>query len=274
MLFFADDAGSMTSGNVIHDNKIDNISPAAGFGIGVYTGNNTYADITNNHMTNVRKGIQGGENNYLANTGNVNPVWSGNVIQSFKIGIWNNLAYGSATPVSITGNTVTSVSGSTITSGIEISSIGQTASVLVSNNTVTGAMAGINLWNNPATTPLAIGANTFINCDYGVFANNYDGYNSNADHSSYILNGGTITNPLLAGIYVKDNSLNTNNATVAVNVSGTSISGSAAGLAAFLVEGKDASISFSGTTPQATVTSAPKYFVLRTNGIDVPGRQH
>ncbi|MBK6962338.1 MAG: hypothetical protein IPH20_00005 [Bacteroidales bacterium] len=49
----------MTSGNVIHDNKIDNISPAAGFGIGVYTGNNTYADITNNHMTNVRKGIQG-----------------------------------------------------------------------------------------------------------------------------------------------------------------------------------------------------------------------
>jgi hypothetical protein len=70
-VILADDAGSMTSGNVINDNKIDNISPTAGFGIGVYTGNNTYADITNNHMTNVRKGIQGGENNYLANTGNV-----------------------------------------------------------------------------------------------------------------------------------------------------------------------------------------------------------
>jgi hypothetical protein len=33
------------------------------------------------------------------------------------------------------------------------------------------------------------------------------------------------------------------------------------GMAAFLVEGKDATISFSGATPQAIVTGAPKYFV-------------
>jgi hypothetical protein len=269
-IILADDAGTMTSGNSISNNKIDNVSPTSGFGIGIYTGNNTYVNITNNCITNVRKGIQGGENNYIANAGNVSPVWSGNAITSYKIGIWNNLAYGTATPVTITGNTVNTMSGSAINSGILISSIGQNARVNVSGNTVTGAMAGINLWNNPTNTPLAIGANTYINCDYGIFANNFDGYTSNAGSSSYLINGGTITNPLLAGIYVKDNNLNTNNATVSVSIAGTSISGTAPGMKAFLLDGKDASLGFSGTAPQATVTGAPKYFVLQSNGIDVP----
>ena len=110
-------------------------------------------------MFDVRKGIQGGENFYLANTGNVSSVWSGNTITSYKIGIWNNLAYGSATPVNITGNSVYTMAGSAVNSGIEISSIGQAASVIVTGNTV-GAlagpvtMAGINLWSNPTNTPL------------------------------------------------------------------------------------------------------------------------
>ncbi len=270
-VYLCDDATtSSTSGNIINKNKIDNISPTAGFGIGVYTGNNTYVDITNNCMTNVRKGIQGGENNHKANAGNISPVWSGNTIQSYKIGIWNNLAYSLATPVTITGNTVTTVSGSTINSGIEISSIQGTSSVNVYGNTVTGAMAGINLWSNTTTGPLAIGANTFIDCSYGVFANNYDGYSSNANSSSYIINGGTITNPLLAAVYVKDNLLNSNGATVAVNIAGTSISGTASGMKAFLVEGGSASLSFSGAQPQATIVGAPKYIVLQSNTLDVP----
>jgi parallel beta-helix repeat protein len=269
-VILADDGGSMTTGNSINNNKIDNINPTASFGIGIYTGNNTYVNITNNCITNVRKGIQGGENNYIANAGNVSPVWSGNAITSYKIGIWNNLAYGTATPVTITGNTVNTVPGSAINSGILISSIGQAASVNVSGNTVTGAMAGINLWNNPTNTPLTIGANTYVNCGYGVFANNFDGYASNAGSSSYLINGGTITNPLLAGIYVKDNSLNTNGATVSVAVAGTAISGTAPGMKAFLLDGKDAFLGFSGAAPQATVTGAPKYFVQQSNGIDFP----
>ncbi len=269
-VLLADDAGSMTSGNSIHNNKIDNVSPTSGFGIGIYTGNNTYVNITNNCITNVRKGIQGGENNYIAITGNVSPVWSGNEITSYKTGIWNNLAYGAATPVTITGNNVNTMPGSAINSGILISSVGQAASVNVSGNTVTGAMAGINLWNNSTNTPLTISANTYTNCNYGVFANNFDGYNSNANSSSYIINGGTIINPLLAGIYVKDNSLNTNNATVAVTIAGTSISGTASGMKAFLLEGAGASLNFSGTAPVASVTGAPKYFVLQTNGTDIP----
>lgn len=269
-VILADDAGSMTSGNSINNNKIDNVSPTSGFGIGIYTGNNTYVNIMNNCITNVRKGIQGGENNSISNTGNVSPVWSGNAITSYKVGIWNNLAYGTATPVAITGNTVNTMPGSAINSGILISSIGQAASVTVSGNTVTGAMAGINLWNNPTNSPLAIGANTYLNCGYGVFANNFDGYNSNAGSSSYLINGGTITNPLLAGIYVKDNNLNTNGATVSVTVAGTAIAGTASGMKAFLLDGKDASLGFSGAAPQAIVTGAPKYLVQQTNGTDFP----
>jgi hypothetical protein len=271
-IYLCNDAGgAMTSGNQVRNNKIDNMSPTSGFGIGVYTGNNTYTDIKDNCMTNVRKGIQGGENFYYANTGNVNPVWSGNTITSYKIGIWNNLAYGAATPVIITGNEIYTVIGSTINSGIEISSIGQDASVNVTNNTVTGAMAGINLWSNPTYTPLEIGTNTFIDCSYGVFANNFDGYNSNGSTSAYVIDGVIITNPGNAGVYVKDNSLNTNGATVSVDIKGnTVINGTAVGLAAFRLEGAGASLSFSGTAPQATVTGAPKYFVLQTSTVDVP----
>ena len=39
---------------------------------------------------------------------------------------------------------------------------------------------------------------------------------------------------------------------------------------AFLLEGGGASLSFSGSAPQATVVGAPKYFVLQTNTLDVP----
>ncbi len=269
-IILADDANAMTSGNSILNNRIENISPLAGFGIGIYTGNNTYTNILNNCISDVRKGIQGGENNSIANAGNVSPVWSGNVITSYKIGIWNNLAYGTASPVTITGNTVNTMAGSAINSGILISSIAQAASVNVSNNTVDGAMAGINLWNNPTNTPLSIGANSLVNCGYGVFANNYDGYNLNANSSSYIINGGTISNPLIAGVYVKDNSLNTNNATTSVTVAGTTINGTEPGMKAFLIEGAGSSLDFGGTAPMASVASAPKYFVQQTNGTDIP----
>ncbi|MBK7212796.1 MAG: DUF1565 domain-containing protein [Bacteroidales bacterium] len=223
-------------------------------------------------MTNVRKGIQGGENNYVANTGNISPVWSGNSIQSFKIGIWNNLVYGSASPVIIDGNTITTVPGSSINSGIEISSIQGDRSVVITNNNVVSAMAGVNLWsNNTSSTVTVEASNTFTNCAYGVFANNYDGYNSNGESSIYILDGCSITNPTLAGVYVKDNNLNTSNSSVSVIVrNNTSISGSAAGMKAFLVEGADASLSFVGVQPQASIIGAPTYISLQSNGTNVP----
>ncbi|MBK7212795.1 MAG: hypothetical protein IPH88_05775 [Bacteroidales bacterium] len=34
--------GAMSTGNIVTENKIDNVSPTSGFGIGVYTGNNTF----------------------------------------------------------------------------------------------------------------------------------------------------------------------------------------------------------------------------------------
>jgi len=264
----ADDNAVMTSGNIIDNNKFDNINPTGGFGIGIYTGNNTYVDIKSNCMTNVRKGIQGGENNHKANTGNVSPIWSGNTIQSYKIGIWNNLAYTDATPVTITENAVTTVPGSTINSGIEISSIQTAVNVYVTNNTVTGAMAGINLWNNTTSATVTVGVNTFTDCDYGVFVNNFDGYNSNAVTSPYVVNGAQIVNPKIAGLYVKDNSLNTNSAKVSLQVQGnTTVTGTQG--TAFLVEGADATLSFAGTLP-ASVIGTPKYITLRSNTIDVP----
>ncbi|NVO21626.1 MAG: hypothetical protein HXX13_18135, partial [Bacteroidetes bacterium] len=264
--------GAMTSGNQVYQNGFFNINPQglyAGGGLGVLIYNNAYTDVTYNCMDKVRVGVQTG-NYYRANAGGVNPMISYNDIKSFKIGVWHNLAYSAASTFTIDHNLLQTTLGSTVNNGIKIGSIQGTTAVDITNNSVTAAMAGINLWNNPTSATVTVaGSNTFTGCNYGVFANNYDGYTSNAASSVYILDGCSIVNPVLAGIYVKDNSANSNGATVSVTVqNNTTVSGITG--AAILVEGGSASLNFSGAAPQASLSGTPKYIVLQTNSVDVP----
>src|SRR6478735_3578722 len=237
-------SGTQTlSGNNISNNKMDNIDGIYAIGILIY--NNFYADITYNVLTRQHVGIQTGNFN-LSKSIAGNPVISNNQVESRALGIWHNLAYQSASTFDITNNILTTVSGATENEGIEISSLQTAVATNVINNNVTGANVGIDLWNNPTSSTVNISGGTLTNCIIGVFANNYDGYNSNGESSSYVISGVAVSGST-TGIYVKDNSLNSIGTTTAVTVtSNTVLSSCATGIK---IEGAGSTLSFSGSTP-------------------------
>ncbi|MGX5855014.1 right-handed parallel beta-helix repeat-containing protein [Dyadobacter jiangsuensis] len=212
--------GTATSGNVVGDNKFNNLLPSV-YGIGVLLYNNGYASITNNVMTAVRIGVQTG-NFFQADPGNSHAIES-NTIEASRKGIWQNLSYQNASNFSIKNNTITALTGTTLNDGIMISSTQNSVSPVIENNTITGIAGvsnGYHLWNNPSNT-VTIKGGTVSTVATGVFANNFDGYpdnnGSNAESSAYTIDGVTINNAS-NGVVVKDNPSNTNNATVKVTL--------------------------------------------------------
>ena len=257
-------SGTATTGNLVSANKFDNIM--GDYGIGVLIYNNCYTNITGNTMTNVRVGVQTG-NFYQSDPGNNHDIIN-NDIQSYRKGIWHNLAYSNAATFNITDNTLSTTAGAPNNDGVAISSIQSAVGVNVNNNNVTGARSGVNLWNCPTTNTVTITGGTFTNCKVGVFANNWDGYSSNAETSTYAITGITMNN-CDTSIWVRDNSNNTNNATVTLNIDNTTntVNGTGIGL---LVEGGDAFVSFNGVAPINFSSSLTKYVRLITNGANVP----
>ncbi|MCE7043860.1 right-handed parallel beta-helix repeat-containing protein [Dyadobacter sp. CY312] len=249
-------SGSATSGNIISNNKIDNILPIeAGIGIIIY--NNAYTSITDNSITNVRVGIQTGNFSH-ADPGNSHVI-SQNSITALKRGIWHNLAYSNASNFEITNNTVEAISGTTAFDGIMISSLSGTVGATVENNNVTGSgtgTTGYQLWNNPTSNTITVKGGAVSQTENGIFANNYDGYpatGSNAESSAYIVDNVTINNSQ-KGAYVKDNGSNTNNATVKVTFKNATTINEPTGAAAILVEGNDAQVKTEPTASSLTVT--------------------
>ena len=239
-------SSAATADNHIQGNKLQNIGHVAyGYGIGVLIYNNFYADISDNVMTDVRVGIQTG-NFEQPNPGSTQSL-TRNTITSTKKGIFHNLHYSGASPLSISNNiiSVQNEAGASRWDGIMVSSIQTSVGVVVANNTITATpvaqtTVGYQLWNDPTTLGVTITGGTVSGANYGVWLNNYDGYGpSDGDSSRATVNGVTITGASLAGVYVKDNALNGNGATVRVTVTNNcSITGGSKGV---LVEGADAS---------------------------------
>jgi hypothetical protein len=102
------------------------------------------------------------------------------------------------------------------------------------------------MWNNTttATDGITVQGGSVTNVDYGVWINNWDGYptsgGSNAGRTLAKLDGMTITDADLAGVYLKDNPLNTSgsSANVYAKIQYSTISASGNGI---LIEGYDAS---------------------------------
>jgi hypothetical protein len=257
--------GAATFDNIVTDNRFDNIIPTQ-WGMGIIIYNNCYTSITNNVMTRVRIGIQTG-NFYSADLGSGHSI-TNNSIESYRLGIFHNLLYTNAATFIISNNVFTTVTGAPNNIGIELSSIGSAVGVTVTDNNITGARNGYNLWNCTSTNTVTITGGVLTNCNTGVFANNFDGYSSNADPSVYAMTGITMTNCDTA-IWVRDNILNTNSATVALNINNTTniVNGTGIGL---LIEGGDASVTFSSGDPVDFNTSLSKYIRLITNGSNVP----
>jgi hypothetical protein len=165
------------------------------------------------------------------------------------LGIFHNLAYSSASPFTISGNTITAETylGATKWNGLLLSSIGSAVNATITGNDIVipGAVsfappnytAGYNVWNVITTAPIAISGGTVTGGDYGVFVNNYEGYSSNAGNTAVKIDGVTILGSDIAGVYVKDSPSNTNGATVYANVQNSAIDTDGIGI---LVEGADA----------------------------------
>ncbi|MBK6859716.1 MAG: hypothetical protein IPG95_05465 [Saprospiraceae bacterium] len=85
------------------------------------------------------------------------------------------------------------------------------------NNNVTDARSGYNLWNCP-TLQYSYNQRRFSNgLPNWSFANNFDGYASDASTSLYAMTGVTTSNCDTV-IWVRDNMLNSNPATVALQI--------------------------------------------------------
>ncbi len=269
-------SGSVTlQNNTISNNQLVNIAgnfsaayPFSGYGIGVLVYNNFYAAVNNNCMTNARIGVQTGNFNLAGSPASI----SNNQIESKSLGVWYNLHYQSASNWTISGNNLTTRAGATTNTGVFISSIQSGVSGTITNNNVTGAKWGVELWNNPTTNPINISGGTLTNCETGVFANNFDSYASDGETSSYTVSGINVTSNVAnnIGIHVKDNSANTNNATTTVQIQNSTIGSTAASSTGLLVTGGGAFASFTGAGSPAAFTGQSKYITLIGNGTDAP----
>ena len=260
-----------TAGNYIRYNRFEDIGETTyDWGIGVLIYNNFYADITDNVMTGVRTGVQTG-NYYNANPGTTGSI-SNNQIGVWRLGIFHNLAYSSASPFTISGNTITAETypGATKWNGLLLSSIGGAVNATITNNDIVipgtvsfappGYTAGYNVWNVTTTAPIAISGGTVTGGDYGVFVNNYEGYSSNAGNTAVKIDGVTVLGSAIAGVYVKDSPSNTNDATVYANIQNCTLDTDATGI---LVEGADATAKANGNK----IAGNPTAGVTNTSGI-------
>ncbi len=253
-----------TTGNIISGNKFSNILPAQ-YGAGIAIADNCYTSITNNKMDSVRLGIQTSKF-FQADPGNSHSI-ANNTITSSRTGIWYYYIYGTAASFDITNNTINTYNGATNNNGILIDSVLETAGVAIANNRVNGAYAGVNLYNNPTSNTITVGANTFTGCSYGVFANNYDAFNASAQTASnYLIKGVTIQNATIAGIYIKDNGTSSHQA-IALQISDSTVINSTA--TGIKLEGAAANVTFNGSKP-AILTGQSIYINQVSNGTTVP----
>ena len=204
----------------IRGNLIENINyNTEGYGTGISLYNNYYAEISGNNLVNVAIGISP-QSYWKANPGDVKgQVIRSNSISASLLGIWLNLAYDQASTFYISDNTSSyaPTNGSILYApaewdAIEITSIGSAASVIASNNVITGPgtnvgynTVGYNVWNTSPTGSVLIIGGSVSSANYGVWVNDFDGYLSPANAlTAATVTGVTISGASVAGIYVQD----------------------------------------------------------------------
>ncbi|MBL7822498.1 MAG: HYR domain-containing protein, partial [Saprospiraceae bacterium] len=268
--------GGPSKQGVVQNNKIQRIP----YWAAILLYDDYYADVQNNCVIDAWRGVQT-NNFHLAAPSPGNVKISNNTFTLQKVsiagdadyedvsGILINLHYQNASDFEVNNNTITnssSVADRTGSSGVEFWSIQTAVGVNTSGNVISGFESGYQMWNCPTTNTISVKDGSVTGSDYGVFANNYDGYNSDAASSSYIVDGVDLLNTT-TGIYVKDNNSNSNGSTVAVQIKNNAlITGSVKGI---LIEGGDASASFSGATP-ASFVGQTTYIDQISNGTNAP----
>lgn len=204
-----------TSGHEIVDNKFEHLGTYnAGngydkWGGGVLLYNDNYANISSNVMEDVRIGIQTG-NFHDPNTGGVPyQTISDNTMQVRRRGVFYNLHTGNPSPWTINNNTITALSNAneTVWDGILLSSLSEAAGI-VSGNMIDGSgtnvpSEGIEVWNVKDNAPALISGGMISGVDIGVYANNFDGYISNAGNGAHAALSNINIQPKTSGTGVK-----------------------------------------------------------------------
>ena len=294
-LFGASYSAPATSGHNISHNKFqdfgtyDATSGVDRWGGGVLLYDNQYAAVTNNCMTNVRIGVQTG-NFSQANPGAVtSQVIADNTIQSRRRGIFHNLHYSNTSPYTLTNNNLTALANANETAywdGIMLGSL--SVPWTCNGNTIDGAgmtlpTYGYQIWNVASASPALISGGSVSNVTIGVFANNFEGYNSDGgDGAHATVSGVTMTTNVNGiGIRLLDSPSSTSHAQVNLTVTGCTISGGAEGVkfektATGIVGGNisanNISASAMGIDVTSLVTSATNGLTLSGNNITVIGQ--
>ncbi|MCZ2299372.1 MAG: DUF1565 domain-containing protein [Chitinophagales bacterium] len=237
-------AGNSTTGNLITNNLIKDIRPTGGYGIGVIIYNNCYTNITNNVIDGTMVGVQTG-NFYKADAGISHSI-SNNTITSYRKGIWYNGSYSNATKHNIENNIINTYTGAPNNWGIHVTSIGNNVSANINNNQIYDAKYGYNLWNNTTSDTITINGGIVGLCKSGIVADNFEGYQSNANSSYYKVSNVTIANCDTA-IVVRDAPENSNSSTVGLLIADST--NSSVTPIALYVTGSDASVKIMNTNP-------------------------
>ena len=234
--------------------------------------------MTDNVFNVVRTGIQTG-NFEKANPGTTGRI-SNNILNVWRLGIFHNLWYSNASPISVDHNTIHAITypGATKWNGILVASFDLAANTSIVDNvidipdTVTfpapGYTVGYNIWNDHTTSPLVVQGGTVTGGDYGIWVNNFEGYNSNANHTSVTVDGVTIDGAVI-GINVWDSLSNTNAATVTATLTNNTIINTEIGLQ---VSGPQASAQATGNfindNLDGVVVAGDAALVLHNNSLD------
>ncbi len=264
-LYGASFSAPATTGHIIDDNLFqdfgtyDNASGIAFWGGAVLLYNNQYAQVSNNTGTNLRIGVQTG-NFAQANPGAAQfQRIENNTFSTRRLGVFHNLAYSAASEYTLHANNFTAIDHASEVNwdGISLASLSVTSTT--SNNMINGVgttknSKGIQVWNVKSTSIAAISGGTISNVNTGVFINNYEGYNSNADDGAHAnISGMSISpNATGTGIRVLDSPSSTSHAPVQLTIgTGVIVTGGTKGLviendAATLIAANN--IAFSGTT--------------------------
>ena len=206
-------AGVASTGHVISYNKFKDLgtyNPASTmdyWGGGVLLYNNQYTKVANNCMENVRLGIQTG-NFWKVNSGLAeSQLITDNTIQARRVGIFHNLHYSAASPITLSNNTINALSNTNETrwNGITLSSLSvpsySTNNIINGNDIIVSNLSkGYEVWNVKNTYPASINEGSVSGVDYGVFANNYEGYSSNGTDGAHAIITGMTVSPKAGGI--------------------------------------------------------------------------
>lgn len=229
-------AGNSISGNLIKDlGTYDNTVDLSYWGNGILLYNNQYASVVNNCMENVRGGIQTG-NFHQANPGAASfQMITGNTIQARRRGIFHNLAYSNASPLTFENNTITGLvnANETVWDGVLIASMSVPSFTL--NNSINGTgisnpSEGIEVWNVKNNAPATITGGNVSNVGTGIFLNNYEGYVSDGGDGAHATITNVTINATTTGVRLLDSPSSTTHGKVIASVSDCDITAGVEGI--------------------------------------------